>query len=183
MTRTSDVTAARAALQALVDALPIGMVGTFGGSSIDHTKLNAAIQEAKEALALPQSAVEATKETCASCGADMAVRCEYCRAAPPSPALDPVTVEAIAISLDEIIQSGRAHEASSKTIASIIINELLARRALLTSPTPSNASEGVPVAWGRVIGNKAVTVSLNRTGANDEPLYAAPASNAKEANT
>ena len=58
MTRTSDVTAARAALQALVDALPIGMVGTFGGSSIDHTKLNAAIQEAKEALALPQSAEE-----------------------------------------------------------------------------------------------------------------------------
>jgi hypothetical protein len=29
-----------------------------------------------------------------------------------------------------------------------------------------------PAAWGRVIGGKAVTVSLERTDANDEPLFA-----------
>lgn len=32
-----------------------------------------------------------------------------------------------------------------------------------------------PVAWGRVIDGKAVTISLRRTIANDEPLYTAPA--------
>ena len=34
----------------------------------------------------------------------------------------------------------------------------------------------VAVAYGRVIGGKAVTISLERTPANDEPLYAAPVS-------
>ena len=33
-----------------------------------------------------------------------------------------------------------------------------------------------PVAWGRVIDGKAVTVSRDWTAANDEPLYAAPPS-------
>jgi len=36
------------------------------------------------------------------------------------------------------------------------------------------STEGVPVAWGRVIDGKAVTVSLEKTAANDEPLYAGP---------
>ena len=38
-----------------------------------------------------------------------------------------------------------------------------------------------PVAWGRVIDGKAVTVSLVRTPANDEPLYAAARIEALEA--
>lgn len=41
---------------------------------------------------------------------------------------------------------------------------------------PAVTTEGKPVAWGRVIDGKAVTVSLARTGANDEPLYAVPPS-------
>ena len=66
---------------------------TLAASALDPRASNIAeIRKAvNEALALPQSAEETTKETCASCGADMAVRCEYCRAAPPSPAMDPVT--------------------------------------------------------------------------------------------
>ena len=38
-----------------------------------------------------------------------------------------------------------------------------------------------PVAWGRVIDGKAITVSLERTPANDEPLYAADRIEALEA--
>lgn len=45
------------------------------------------------------------------------------------------------------------------------------RSALSTSPTVAAAE---PVAWGRVIDGKAVTVSLEWTPANDEPLYANP---------
>lgn len=36
------------------------------------------------------------------------------------------------------------------------------------------ATPAKPAAWGRMIDGEAVTVSRIRTGANDEPLYAAP---------
>lgn len=45
--------------------------------------------------------------------------------------------------------------------------------------TQPAAPAGDAVAWGRVIDGKAVTISLVRTEANDEPLYAAPAQSAE----
>lgn len=54
------------------------------------------------------------------------------------------------------------------------------RRAPLNSASSqmgserSSPSEAIPVAWGRVINGKAVTVSREWTPANDEPLYATP---------
>lgn len=45
-------------------------------------------------------------------------------------------------------------------------------RAALSPAT--GATEPVAAAWGRVIDGKAVTVSRERTPANDEPLYTAP---------
>jgi hypothetical protein len=44
--------------------------------------------------------------------------------------------------------------------------------ALQAAPSGTGAAE--PAAWGRVIDGKAVTVSRERTPANDEPLYATP---------
>ncbi len=42
------------------------------------------------------------------------------------------------------------------------------------SGTTPPADQGKPVAWGRVISGKAVTLSRERTPANDEPLYTHP---------
>lgn len=54
-----------------------------------------------------------------------------------------------------------------------------AARALLASPAPS----GEPAAWGRMINGKAVTISLQRTDANDEPLYSAPCASKPDSST
>lgn len=51
-----------------------------------------------------------------------------------------------------------------------VVQDILSRFTVALSPDSRKAE---PVAWGRVIDGKAVTVSLTWTPANDEPLYAA----------
>jgi hypothetical protein len=89
----------------------------------------------------------------------------------PSPAaLDSVSVERCAKICEETAAGFAHHGHFISEEASIACAEDIRRRTLIGQP----ASNGKPVAWGRVIDGKAITVSLQRTGSNDEPLYAGP---------